>query len=71
MIKVIELFASIGAQRQVLKEAKIEHEVVAISEIDKYAISAYSNELIEIKVEGKKGKSNGMKKFVGSLSIAQ
>ena len=41
MIKVIELFAGIGAQRQALKEAKIEHEVVAISEIDKYAISAY------------------------------
>lgn len=40
MIKVIELFAGIGSQRQALKEAKIEHEIVAISEIDKYAISA-------------------------------
>ncbi len=41
MIKVIELFAGIGAQRQALKELGIEHEVVAISEIDKYAIAAY------------------------------
>lgn len=41
MIKVIELFAGVGAQRRVLKEAKIEHEIVAISEIDKYAIFAY------------------------------
>ena len=41
MIKVIELFAGVGAQRQALKEAKIDYEVVAISEIDKYAISAY------------------------------
>jgi len=41
MIKVIELFAGIGAQRQALKEAKIDHEVVAISEIDKYALLAY------------------------------
>lgn len=42
MLKIIELFAGVGAQRQALKEAKIEHEVVAISEIDKYAISAYN-----------------------------
>lgn len=42
MLKIIELFAGVGAQRQALKEAKIEYEVVAISEIDKYAISAYN-----------------------------
>ena len=40
-LKVIELFAGIGAQRQALKEANIDHEVVAISEIDKYALLAY------------------------------
>ncbi|WP_162150664.1 DNA (cytosine-5-)-methyltransferase, partial [Acholeplasma equifetale] len=41
MLKVIELFAGVGAQRQGLKEANIDHEVVAISEIDKYAIKVY------------------------------
>lgn len=40
-LKVIELFAGIGAQREALKRAGIEHEVVAISEIDKYALIAY------------------------------
>ena len=40
-IKVIELFAGVGAQRQALKEANINHEVVAISEIDRYALLAY------------------------------
>ena len=32
-LKVIELFAGVGAQRQALKEAGINHEVVAISEV--------------------------------------
>lgn len=41
MIRTIELFAGIGAQRQALKEAGIEHEIVAISEVDKYACMAY------------------------------
>ena len=41
MIRTIELFAGVGAQRQALKEAGIEHEVVAISEIDLYATKAY------------------------------
>lgn len=40
-IKVIELFAGIGAFRQALKNQNIPHEVVAFSEIDKYAIEAY------------------------------
>ena len=40
-IKVIELFAGVGAQRQALKETNIDHEIVAISEIDKYALLAY------------------------------
>lgn len=38
MIKVIELFAGIGAQAQALENAGIDFNVVAISEIDKYAI---------------------------------
>ena len=41
MLKVIELFSGVGAQRQGLKEADINHEVVAISEIDKYALKVY------------------------------
>ncbi len=41
MIRTIELFAGVGAQRQALKEAGIEHEIVAISENDPYAIKAY------------------------------
>lgn len=41
MLKVIELFAGIGAQAQALKESGIEHEIVGISEIDKYANKVY------------------------------
>ena len=41
MIKVIELFAGVGRQREALKRANIEHEVVAISENDKYASRGY------------------------------
>lgn len=41
MLKVIELFAGIGAQRKGLERAGIEHEVVAISEIDKYTLKVY------------------------------
>ena len=40
-IKVIELFAGIGAFRQALKNQNIPHEVVAFSEIDEYAVEAY------------------------------
>lgn len=49
MIKVIELFAGIGSQAQALKNAGIDYQVVAISEIDKYAIQSY--ELIHGKVK--------------------
>lgn len=42
MLKVIELFAGIGAQRKALERAGIEYEVIAISEIDKYALTAYN-----------------------------
>ncbi len=41
MLKVIELFAGIGSQHQALKNIRIEHEIVAISEIDKYCIQSY------------------------------
>lgn len=41
MIKTIELFAGIGAQAQALKESGLEHEIVAVSEVDKYALEVY------------------------------
>lgn len=41
-LRVVELFAGVGAQHQALKNLGILHEVVAISEIDKYAIAAYT-----------------------------
>lgn len=40
-MRVIELFAGVGSQTQALKNLGIEHEVIGISEIDKYAISSY------------------------------
>lgn len=42
MLKVIELFAGIGAQRRGLQKANIEHEIIGISEIDKYALATYN-----------------------------
>jgi len=41
MLRVIELFAGVGSQTQALKNIGIEHEIVGISEIDKYAIQSY------------------------------
>lgn len=41
MVKVNELFAGIGAFRKALIRMGIPHEVVGISEIDKYAILSY------------------------------
>ena len=41
MIRVFEVFAGYGSQSIALRNLGIEHEVVAISEIDKYAIKAY------------------------------
>lgn len=41
MLKVIELFAGVGSQTQALKNTGVEHKVIGISEIDKYAISSY------------------------------
>ena len=41
MLRVFEAFAGYGSQSIALRILGIEHEVVAISEIDKYAIKAY------------------------------
>ena len=41
MIKVFEAFAGIGTQRMALKRKNIQHEVIAISEVDEYAILSY------------------------------
>lgn len=41
-MKIVELFSGIGAQTQALMNAGIDHEVVAICEIDKYAIQSYT-----------------------------
>lgn len=40
-LKVIELFAGFGTQSLALKYENIPHEIVGISEIDKFAIQAY------------------------------
>jgi hypothetical protein len=41
MLKIIELFAGIGSQTQALKNIGIPHDVVAISDNDKYADKSY------------------------------
>lgn len=41
MLKVFESFAGIGTQRMGLERAGIDHEVVGICEIDKFAIDSY------------------------------
>ena len=41
MIKVFEAFSGIGTQRMALRNIGVEHEVVAIAEIDKFAINSY------------------------------
>lgn len=41
MIRVFESFAGIGTQRMGLERAGIEHEVVGLCEIDKFAIDSY------------------------------
>ena len=42
MLKIIELFSGYGSQSLALENIGLEHEVVAISDIDKYALQAYS-----------------------------
>ncbi|WP_446457331.1 DNA cytosine methyltransferase [Tuanshanicoccus yangjingiae] len=41
VLKVLEAFAGIGTQRMALRNLGVPHEVVAISEIDKFAIKSY------------------------------
>lgn len=41
MLRVFESFAGIGTQRMGLERANIDHEVVGICEIDKFAIDSY------------------------------
>ena len=41
MIKIFEAFAGIGTQRMALKRLGVDFEVIAISEIDKFAIKSY------------------------------
>lgn len=40
-LKVIELFSGVGTQRMALRNLGIDHEVVAMCEIDKFAIQSY------------------------------
>ena len=40
-LRLIELFAGIGSQTQALKNIGVPHKVVAISEIDKNALTSY------------------------------
>ena len=40
-LRLVELFAGIGSQTQALTNIGVPHKVVAISEIDKYAIQSY------------------------------
>ena len=40
-LRVVELFSGIGAQRMALMQAGIDHEVVAISEINKHSLASY------------------------------
>lgn len=40
-LRVFEAFSGIGAQRKALERLGIDHNVIAISEIDKYAIKSY------------------------------
>lgn len=42
MIRVLELFAGIGAVRKALQNQNIDFEIVGISEIDKYAVQSYT-----------------------------
>lgn len=41
MVKILEAFSGVGSQRMALRNLGIDHEVVAIAEIDKFAIKSY------------------------------
>lgn len=40
-LRVFEAFAGVGSQRMALRNLGIDHEIVAIAEIDKFAIKSY------------------------------
>jgi len=40
-LRVVELFAGVGSQRMALRDEGIDHEVLAIAEIDKHALASY------------------------------
>ena len=40
-LKVLEAFSGVGSQRMALRNLGVNHEVVAIAEIDKFAIASY------------------------------
>ena len=50
MLKVIELFAGIGSQHQALLNIGVEHEVVAISEIDNKDVHQFCECLSQIQL---------------------
>lgn len=41
ILRVFEAFSGVGAQRMALRSLGIEHEVVGISEVDKFAVQSY------------------------------
>ena len=49
-LRVFEAFSGIGSQRKALFNIGVPHEVIAISEIDKYALLAYENHNIHFYV---------------------
>lgn len=58
MIKIFEAFAGIGTQRMGLERANIDHEVVGICEIDKFAINSYEAIHGQVKNHGDISKIN-------------
>lgn len=57
-LKVFEAFAGYGSQRMALRNIGVEHEVVGISEIDRYAIMGYNATHPETKNYGDISKIN-------------
>lgn len=41
-IRVFEAFAGVGSQRMALRNLGIDHEVVAISDVDDFAVKSYA-----------------------------
>ena len=57
-LRVFEAFSGYGSQSMALRNIGVDYEVVAISEIDKYAIQAYEA------IHGKVDKLEGLKENV-------